>query len=124
RSYMPNGRRAAEMIQANWANIGVKANIVSYEWGEYIKRARRGEGDVVMLGATWDYPDPSQQMLGFTCEAIRPGGSNYSNWCNKTYSDAVNKANLVTDQEQRSQLYIAAQQAFHDDVPAVLFADV
>lgn len=124
RSYMPNGRRAAEMIQANWADIGVKANIVSYEWGEYIKRARRGEGDAVMLGGTWDYPDPSQQMLGFTCEAIKPGGSNYSNWCNKAYSDAVNKANLVTDQGKRAELYIAAQQAFHDDVPAVLFADV
>ena len=28
RAYMPNGRRTAEMIQADWAKIGVKANIV------------------------------------------------------------------------------------------------
>ena len=25
RAYMPNGRRAAEMIQADWAKIGVQA---------------------------------------------------------------------------------------------------
>ncbi len=124
RSYMPNGRRAAAMIQSDWAKIGVKTKIVTYEGGEYLKPARRSEGDAVMLGATWDYPDPSQQMLGFTCEAIKEGGSNFGRWCNHTYSDAVNKANLVADVQQRSQFYMTAQQAFHEDVPAVLFADV
>jgi dipeptide transport system substrate-binding protein len=122
RAYMPNGKRAAEMIQADWAKIGVQANIVTFEWGEYLKRARAGEGDVVMLGGTWDYPDPSEQLLRFTCEAIKTGG-NSSHWCNQAYSDAVNKANLTTDLAVRSKLYIAAQEAFHDDVAGVLFAD-
>ncbi len=51
RAYMPNGRRTAEMIQADWAKIGVTANIVTYEWGEYLKRSRAGEPSVGMLGA-------------------------------------------------------------------------
>ena len=123
RAYMPNGRRAAEMIQADWAKIGVQANIVTYEWGEYLKRVRQGEGDVVMLGGTWDYPDPSEIMLGFTCDAIKTGG-NSGHWCNQSFSDAVNKANLVTDLNQRAALYVTAQEAFHDDVAGVLFADV
>jgi len=33
RSYMPNGRRAAEVIQADLAAVGVQAEIVTYEWG-------------------------------------------------------------------------------------------
>ncbi|WP_234306084.1 hypothetical protein, partial [Pseudomonas aeruginosa] len=37
----------AEMIQADWAKIGIKARIVSYEWGEYIKRAHAGEHDAM-----------------------------------------------------------------------------
>ncbi len=123
RAYMPNGRRAAEMIQADWAKIGVQANIVTYEWGEYLKRARQGEGDVVMLGGTWDYPDPSEIMLGFTCEAIRSGG-NSGHWCNRTYSDAVNRANLATDLKERGKLYVTAQDAWEDDVAGMLFADV
>ena len=45
RAYMPNGRRAAEMIQADWAKIGVKANIVTFEWGEFLRRRRAGESD-------------------------------------------------------------------------------
>jgi dipeptide transport system substrate-binding protein len=123
RAYMPNGRRAAEMIQADWAKIGVEANIVTFEWGEYLKRVRQGEGDVVMLGGTWDYPDPSEQMLRFTCDAIKTGGNN-SHWCNQAYSDVVNKANLVTDIGERAKLYIAAQQIFHDEAAGMLFADV
>ena len=63
RAYMPNGRRTAEMIQSDWAKIGVTANIVTYEWGEYLKRSRAAEPSVGMLGGTWDYPDPSEILL-------------------------------------------------------------
>ncbi|CAJ0965977.1 unnamed protein product [Ranitomeya imitator] len=35
RPYNPNAKRMAEMIQADWAKIGVKTKIVTYEWGEY-----------------------------------------------------------------------------------------
>src|SRR3954454_9448827 len=88
RAYMPNGRRAAEMIQADWAKIGVKAKIVTYEWGEYLRRARSPEAGNVMLGGTWDYPDPSQLLLAWVCDAIR-SGRNPGRWCNEAYSDLV-----------------------------------
>jgi dipeptide transport system substrate-binding protein len=120
RAYMPNGRRAAEMIQSDWAKIGVQAKIVTYEWGEYLKRARAGEAQVGMLGATWDYPDPSEILLGLVCGSA----GNAMHWCNKTYTDAVEKANIVSDQSQRAQLYIQADKAVHDDVPLVRLADV
>jgi dipeptide transport system substrate-binding protein len=120
RAYMPNGRRTAEMIQSDWAKIGVTANIVTYEWGEYLKRSRAAEPSVGMLGGTWDYPDPSEILLGFTCN--NPGNS--SHWCNQTYTDAVQKANIVTSQDERAQLYITADKAVYDDVPLVRLADV
>jgi dipeptide transport system substrate-binding protein len=58
RAYNPNARLMAEMIQADWAKIGVKANIVSYEWGEYLKRAHAGEHDALLIGWTGDNGDP------------------------------------------------------------------
>jgi dipeptide transport system substrate-binding protein len=120
RAYMPDGRRAAEMIQSDWAKIGVQAKIVTYEWGEYLKRARAAEPSVAELGATWDYPDPSEILLGFVCHS--PG--NATHWCNKTYTDAVNKANVVSDQKDRAQLYIQADKAVYDDVPLIRLANV
>ncbi|MCW3474480.1 ABC transporter substrate-binding protein [Limobrevibacterium gyesilva] len=122
RAYMPNGRRAAEMIQADWAKIGVTAKIVTFEWGEYLRRIRNNEADVGMLGGTWDYPDPSQQLIGFTCEALTTG-RNIPHWCNRTYSDLIQRANIVTSQAERARLYQQAQQVFHDEVPAMVFAD-
>lgn len=122
RAYMPNGRRAGEMIQADWAAIGVRAGIKTYEWGEYLRRARSGEGDVVMLGSTWDYPDPSQLLISWGCAAVETG-RNISRWCNKEFDDAVMRANTISDQAQRAALYVTAQQAFAADIPAVLFAD-
>ena len=122
RAYMPNGRRAAEMIQADWAKIGVTAKIVTFEWGEYLRRSRNNESEIGMLGGTWDYPDPAQMLGGFTCAALK-NGRNIPQWCNEAYSDLVQKANLVTNPEERTKLYQQAQQIIHDEVPMMLFAD-
>jgi len=123
RAYMPNGRRAAEMIQADWAKIGVTAKIVTFEWGEFLRRRRAGEADVAETGGTWDYPDPSELVANQTCDGIA-SGSNVMHWCNKEFSDLVKKADLVTDPAERAKLYQQAQQVFRDDIPAIVLADV
>ncbi len=43
RPYMLNARRAAELMQADLAKVGVNVEIVTYEWAEYLKRSQ-GEG--------------------------------------------------------------------------------
>ncbi len=43
RPYNPNSKRVVEMIQNDWSKIGIKAKIVSYEWGEYLSGMRKGE---------------------------------------------------------------------------------
>ncbi|MCP6098979.1 ABC transporter substrate-binding protein, partial [Klebsiella pneumoniae] len=58
RAYNPNAKLMAEMLQADWAKVGIKARIVSYEWGEYIKRAHNGEHDAMLIGWTGDNGDP------------------------------------------------------------------
>jgi dipeptide transport system substrate-binding protein len=120
RAYMPNGRRTAEWIQSDWAKIGVRAKIVTFEWGEYLKRARAGEADVGMLGGTWDYPDPSEVMLGLLCHVP----ANASHFCNSAYDEAVKKANVVTDQAERAKLYEQGQKILYDEVAQVQLANV
>ena len=123
RAYMPNGRRAAELIQADWARVGVEARIVTFEWGEYLKRAKAGEHEGAMLGYTWDYPDPSQILMsGWSCQAVKDG-NNRARWCNQAYSDLLDKANQVSDQTERTALYTRAQEIFQEDVGGMLFAN-
>lgn len=122
RPYMPTGRRAAEMIQSDWAKIGVKAEVISYEWGEYITRARSGEAQVGMFGGIYDFPDPSQIPNNyFTCDSKgKPSPSNIGAWCDKDFNALMNDAGRITDQAKRIEIYKKAQEHFHAEVPAVI----
>ncbi|SAK86383.1 extracellular solute-binding protein [Caballeronia temeraria] len=116
RAYNPNARLMAEMIQADWAKIGVKAKIVSYEWGEYLKRAHAGEHDALLIGWTGDNGDPDNwlgTLLG--CDAVK--GSNFSKWCYKPFDDLVVKGRSTTDVAARTKAYTDAQQIFAQQLP-------
>ena len=59
RPYNPDARRMAELIQADYAAIGVTAEIVSMEWGEYLAQSLLPDRDgAVLLGWTGDNGDP------------------------------------------------------------------
>ncbi|MGB0084319.1 MAG: ABC transporter substrate-binding protein, partial [Rhodomicrobiaceae bacterium] len=63
RPYNPNARRMAELIQADFAKVGVEAEIVSYEWGEYLKLSKDKNHDgAVLLGWTGDNGDPDNVL--------------------------------------------------------------
>ena len=117
RPYNPNAKRIAELMQADLAKIGVKAEIKSFEWGEYRKRMQAGEHQTGMLGWTGDNGDPDNflhTLLG--CDAAK-GGSNYSKWCYKPFDDLVTKAKVTTDQAERTKLYEQAQVIFKEQAP-------
>ena len=107
RPYMLNARRAAELIQEDFAKVGVTAEIVSYEWAEYLERSKAKDRDgAVILGWTGDNGDPDNFMhtlLG--CAAV--GGNNRAQWCNEEFDKLVNDAKKVSDQAERTKLYEA-----------------
>nr|WP_226570573.1 ABC transporter substrate-binding protein [Mangrovibacter yixingensis] len=120
RPYNPNARRMAEMIQADWAAVGVKAKIVTYEWGEYLKRASQGDHQAILIGWGGDNGDPDNFFSPlFSCAAVS-GGANYSRWCNKSFESLINTARSQPDHAQRRQLYQQAQQLMAQQVPAVM----
>lgn len=116
RPYNPNARLMAEMLQADWAKIGIKTNIISYEWGEYLKRAKAGEHDIMLIGWTGDNGDPDN-WLGtlYGCDAVN--GNNFSKWCDPAYDTLIKDGKRITDQTQRSELYRQAQQVLKRQVP-------
>ncbi|WP_321340861.1 ABC transporter substrate-binding protein [uncultured Cohaesibacter sp.] len=117
RPYNPNARRMAEMIQADWKAVGVDAKIVSYEWGEYLKRSGTGEHETLLMGWTGDNGDPDNflyVLLG--CDAVK-SGSNRARWCNKEFDDLLVKAKQTTDIAERTKLYEEAQVVFKREAP-------
>ncbi len=117
RPYNPNARRMAEVMQADWAKIGVKVEIVSYEWGEYLKRSKDKNRDgAVLLGWTGDNGDPDNflaVLLG--CDGV--GGSNRAQWCYQPFEDLIQNAKVVADPKERTKLYEQAQIVFKEQAP-------
>ena len=117
RPYNPNARRMAELIQADWAAVGVKAEIVSYEWGEYLKRSKdKARDGAVLLGWTGDNGDPDN-FLGVLLSCDGVGGSNRANWCYQPFEDLIQKAKQVSDPAERTKLYEQAQVVFKEQAP-------
>ena len=122
RPYNPDGKRMAEMIQADWEKVGVHAKLVTYEWAEYRKRSKTGEQTVMMFGWSGDNGDPDNffvPLLG--CEAVK-GGGNVSRWCNKQYEDLVVRAAQTPKQADRAKLYEQAQIIVKEEAPWITIA--
>jgi len=122
RPYNPDGKRMAELIQADWDKIGVKTKLLTFEWGEYRKRSKAGEQQAMMFGWSGDNGDPDNffvPLLG--CSAVK-GGGNVARWCNKDFEDAIQKAKGVTKQADRAALYEKAQLIAKEEAPWITIA--
>jgi dipeptide transport system substrate-binding protein len=118
RPYNPNAKRIAELMQADLAKIGVKAEIKSFEWGEYRKRMQAGEHQMGMLGWTGDNGDPDNflnTLLG--CDSAKTNGSNVAKFCFPAFEELVQKAKVVSNPADRTKLYEKAQVIFKEQAP-------
>lgn len=119
RPYNPNAKRIAELMQADLAKVGVKAEIKTFEWGEYRKRMQAGEHQMGMLGWTGDNGDPDNflyTLLG-CASAQSASGSNVAKFCYQPYEDLVVKAKSAPKQADRDALYKKAQVVFKEQAP-------
>jgi dipeptide transport system substrate-binding protein len=123
RPYNPNGKRIAEMIQADLARIGIRARLVTEEWSLYRAKLQAGEAPMALYGWTGDNGDPDNfldVLLG--CTSARAGGNNIAKWCNREYDELVTKAKRTTSQPEREALYRKAQLIAKREAPWVPLA--
>ncbi len=104
----PNARLMAQMIQADWEKIGIKAKIVTYEWGEFLARAYKGEHDALLIGWPGTGNDADEWLRSVLV---------FSHWRNKAFDDLRQKAQQTMDTVKRTQLYLKAQKVFKREQP-------
>jgi len=115
----PNGQLMAQMIQADWARVGVKARILSYEWGEYLKRANNGEHHVYMSGWSTDVAAADEFLTpNLSCASSRDG----IKFCNKEFDALLDAARAEVDVPKRLALFEKAQVIFKRERPWMTMA--
>ncbi len=121
RPYMPDGKKVAEVIQKNLADIGITAKIVSHEWATYLELASKGDADAFMLGWTGDNGD-ADNFLYVLLDEDNIGSNNYTYYKNDKLHDILLAAQTEVDEEKRNELYKEAQVIIHEDAPWVPLA--
>ena len=122
RPYMPDAKTAAQMIQADFAKVGVTVEIYTVDWGEYLSTSKPVDRDgAVIIGWNGDNGDPDNFLSpNFGCDA--GGGGNRAEWCNKDFDALLKQAIQETDQGKRAALYEKAQTYIDQDTPVALLA--
>jgi dipeptide transport system substrate-binding protein len=114
-----DGKRIGELLQADWARIGVKVKVQLMELGELSKRSAKGDHDLMLWGWTGDNGDPDNFFTpNLACTAVA-GGGNKSRWCHPPFEALIDSARRSTDLKQRTELYRKVQRMVFDEVPAI-----
>jgi cationic peptide transport system substrate-binding protein len=117
RDYNPNAYKTAELMQSDLAKIGVKAEIVTFEWATFRKRLDNGEHDSVIIGWSADNADPDNFLRStLSCNA-KSSGRNRAFWCNDKFDDLLSSARINSDTHTRKGIYRKAQAIINKQVP-------
>jgi len=122
RLYNPNALKMAELMQADLAQIGVRASIVTYEWNSFRRKLRANEHDSVLIGWSADNADPDNFFRPLLSCSAAQTGSNRANWCDENFDRLISQALLTADQKQRRSFYMAAQQYLAEQMPLMSIA--
>ena len=122
RPYNPDGMKIGVAMAADLAKIGIKARVVSYEWGTYLKRQREQpeDMDLFQLGWTGDNGDPDNFLAvlfdGLASSSVR------TQWHNEQYHKLILQGKQTVDQNKRAEIYKTALKLIYDEVPVISVA--
>jgi ABC-type transport system substrate-binding protein len=114
RIYLPDCKTVAQAIQQDLEKVGIRAKLVTYDWGTYVEKIMKWEHPICFIGRTADYIDPDAFLHG---PLISGGIFNFPQWQNNAYDGLVEKARSVLDREERSDLYSRAQALVQQEAP-------
>jgi peptide/nickel transport system substrate-binding protein len=120
RPYFPNPKEIGEAIAADLAKVGIKSQIQTVEWANYLDKRKNGELPLYMLGWTGDNGDPDNFLCYFFCPD-KPSREGFHS--NPPLSDLLKRASTLTSQTERAKLYRQAEQMIHDNVSRVFVAN-
>lgn len=122
RAYNPNAITMAKLIQADLSDIGVKVNIVTYEWNTFLNRLKLGEHQSFLLGWSADHPDPDNFFSPMLSCSAANTGSNTTFWCNKEFDDIIQQALQTTNILLRKKYYAQAMNIITLETPLIPIA--
>ena len=115
-------KQIAQILQQNWAAVGIKASVVELDIGAAWQKVTDGDYDVEVNYITSDIND-DDELATLQADYWAPGDSRafYSGYQNKDVSDLLAKARMTSDSEARASDYSQVQEMVYGDGYSVPF---
>jgi peptide/nickel transport system substrate-binding protein len=111
----PGSQTAAEIVQANLAEIGINVEVDLQDSGRFREEVRDAEHQLIYISFS-NNADPSWATVWFTCAQV--GDWNYMTWCNDEFDELHEAALVEQDPEARHDMYVRMQEIMDEDAVA------
>lgn len=103
---------AVQVIQSQLTEVGIRAEILAYESGNYWSQGQESDGDdwkklQIMFLRYASAPDPSWATVWFTCGQV--GIWNWERWCDAEFDALHEQGASEMDPAKRHPLYVKMQ---------------
>ena len=106
------GQVLAEAVQAYLDKVGVKADVLVYDWATFKAKLLTDTWDIGFVGWTGDNGDADNFLNLFASDDPI---SNQGLWVNQEYRDLIAKGVSLKDGAERTKVYEQAEQILADD---------
>ena len=113
-------------MQADLAEVGITANIETYEWNTFlgiVNPGLEGRGDMAQMAWMTNDPDTLPFLALRTAAFPEEGGFNSGYYSNPEVDDLLEQARVSTDQDERAALYREVQAIVYEDAPWAFIAN-
>ena len=103
---------AASIIAAEWAAVGIKAEIQTVDFATLMSVAGTEDYDVLAVQYTYAPVDPYPDVAW-----LLGGEGSWTGYSDDTLNDALTKSQLTSDPEETKELFSVVDKKVHEDVP-------
>ncbi|MFC3906228.1 peptide ABC transporter substrate-binding protein [uncultured Clostridium sp.] len=104
-----------QIIQQNWAEIGVNVELTNQEWAVFLNTRQQGDYQISRHGWIGDYVDP----MTFLDMWVTGGGNNDCGFSNAEYDKLISDAKVETDAAKRTEMLRKAEDILMDEMPII-----
>lgn len=113
--HSPDYVPCAEIMQRQFAKVGIKMNIAQKDWGITLKTYRSGDFEAIMFAGVW-YPDPEAYNYNMF---YSKSNSNYFGYSDPKLDKMYEAQHTEVDLQKRVQMWREIQRYMAETVPAI-----
>jgi len=121
RPYFPEPKKVVAILVEDLAAAGIRVKAIENEMNAHIEATKNGKHQMCIMGWMTDNGDPDNFLheLLSSDTAVPGTANNVAFFRNPKFDELVGKAQVTTDEAERTKLYREAQVVVHEECPMV-----